>query len=158
MKRKKTSELKGQSEPETTKGKRGPLLILPVGPSVGYELEVAPEVLPPAKLESQRPGRQTMMTCEYHPDIEFRTGGFCEKCYADKSMERMAKLDEALDTQVLDQIDILLKRVLDSKDDSLIERFLGRILNRFQRPTEHRISGQLKALHLVAGVDFGKRQ
>ncbi|MCB7130223.1 MAG: hypothetical protein J3T61_11870 [Candidatus Brocadiales bacterium] len=128
----------------------------PVIPTAVEIVEAA--VLPPAKIESQRPGGQLVVNCEIHPDVEFRPGSFCEKCYSDKTLQRMMKLDEALDNKVLDQIDVLVQKILDADDKVLLERFLGRIMARFSRPSEHHVSGQLKALHLVAGVDFGKKQ
>jgi hypothetical protein len=73
-------------------------------------------------------------------------------------MKLMLTLDQALERQVIEQADDLIKKILSADNAAVTERLLGRVLARFARPSEHRVSGTLKALHLVAGVDFGSNR
>ena len=143
MKRSKTSESKKQSKPE-----RGTALVLIPAP----EVEV-PAPIPPTS--SALEPYQSNLACPDHPEIKFRRGGFCEKCYAEKAVERMANIDDVLERKILDSLDVLIQKIIDKDDEVLLERFIGRILQRFSRPQEHKVQSQLTALHLVAGVDFG---
>ena len=143
MKRSKTSESKKQSKPE-----RSTALVLVPAP----EAEVpAPIADPPPTLQPY----QSNLTCPDHPEIKFRRGGFCERCYSEKAVERMAEIDNVLERKVLSSLDDLVEKVVSSNDPVLLERFIGRILSRFSRPQEHKVQSQLTALHLIAGVDFG---
>ncbi|KKK73106.1 hypothetical protein LCGC14_2897140, partial [marine sediment metagenome] len=114
-------------------------------------LSPAPQGEVPAPLQPY----QSNTTCPEHPEIKFRRGGFCEKCYSEKAVERMANIDDVLERKVLDSLDTLIDKIILKDDAVLLERFIGRILSRFSRPQEHKVQSQLTALHLVAGVDFG---
>ncbi|MFQ5752423.1 MAG: hypothetical protein ACE5HI_10535 [bacterium] len=103
---------------------------------------------------------QTAMTvyqpCSIHPDITFRVGGFCEKCYGEETKDRIMRLDAKLDEKVLSQLEVMLERILASDDDAVIERFMNRIMKRFSRPETKRIEARMQAVHLHGPVDFGK--
>lgn len=96
--------------------------------------------------------------CSEHPEVSFRAGGFCEKCYGEQTVARTKQLDDALHEEVITQVQTIIQRVLASEDMSVVERFLGRVLARFDRPKEAYVHGTLKAVHLHAPVDFGKEK
>jgi hypothetical protein len=100
---------------------------------------------------------EVMQTCPIHASVTFRHGGFCEKCYADTSMERVKTIDDALADTVVAKFSTLVQQVLNSDNVELIERFLGRVMARFDKPKQSQVSATLKAVHLHAPVDFGRR-
>lgn len=112
------------------------------------------KALPPAPTEVSG---QVMQTCPSHATVTFRHGGFCEKCYSDDTAQRMMALDQKIDDLVLAQMDQIVGRILEKTTDiAVVERFLGRVMSRFSRASETKVTGTMKALHLVAPVDFGK--
>lgn len=98
-----------------------------------------------------------MQTCPVHPSVTFRHGGFCEKCYADTAMDRVKKLDDTLAETVVEKFAGLVQQVLASENIDVIERFLGRVMARFDKPKQSQVSATLKAVHLHAPVDFGRK-
>ena len=111
----------------------------------------------PAVPEPRLPVR-AYVSCDTHTDVQFRVGGFCEKCYAEDSQDRLHRLDAKLDALVLQDVETLLSRIVDEKTPiEVVERFFARVMSRFSRPQKTEISGQVKALHLHAPVDFAKR-
>ena len=119
-----------------------------------YAPEVTGEVLEP-----ETGLMPVYMACPVHPTYSFRHGGFCEKCYGDESSQRLMALDKTLDGKILTQMDAILDRVLAADTPvEVIERFLGRILARFARPTESRVTGTVRGLFLTAPVDFGRQR
>ncbi len=103
-------------------------------------------------------GMQVYTPCEYHVGTTYRIGGFCDKCYAEETKDRIMKLDAKLDEAVLSKLDDLIEKVIQSDDLNLIERFIGRMLKRFSRPETKRIEAKMQAVHLHGPVDFGKPQ
>lgn len=100
---------------------------------------------------------EVFQTCPIHTSVTFRHGGFCEKCYADTSMERVKVIDDALADTVVSKFSDLVQQVLDSKEPELIERFLGRVMARFDKPKQSQVSATIRAVHLHAPVDFGRK-
>lgn len=110
----------------------------------------------PEKPESALP--VVFQTCAEHPDISYRIGGFCERCYAEQTTARVKALDDAIDEQVVSQVGNLITRIIASDDVAVVERFLGRVMARFERPKQMEVHGTLRAVHLHAPVDFGKKE
>lgn len=128
---------------------------LPI-PHLNAELVTVPAIPDPGHITGQS---RVYVTCPHHASVQFRHGGFCEKCYEEDSQERMQKLDVALDEVVLSEIENIMRRIV--KEDTpieVVERFLGRIFTRFSRPQKHEVGGVVKALHLHAPVDFAQRR
>lgn len=114
-------------------------------------------ILPPAIRDpSQLP--LTMLTCEVHPTVTYRIGGFCERCYGDQTMFAAKKIDDMLIEQVVDDMEKHVIRLLKTQDSAVLERFLGRVMARFSRPQEHVVGGTVKHVHFAGPVDFGARK
>lgn len=94
--------------------------------------------------------------CPEHPDISYRHGGFCERCFNEQSVVRVKQLDDAINEKVITQVGDIIEKILGAEDIAVVERFLGRVLSRFERPKESHIHGTLRAVHLHAPMDFGK--
>ena len=99
---------------------------------------------------------EVFQKCPIHASVTYRVGGFCEKCYADASMGRVKAVDDALAETVVAKFSDLVEQVLNSNEPELIERFLGRVMARFDKPKQSQVSATLKAVHLHAPVDFGR--
>jgi hypothetical protein len=71
----------------------------------------------------------------------------------------MMALDAKIDEQVLVKAEEVIQRILHKDTDiAVVERFFGRLMARFGRASETKISGSVRALHLVAPVDFGRKR
>lgn len=94
--------------------------------------------------------------CPVHPKEQYRVGGFCVLCYGDDTKDRIVELDQKLDDLVLKNIDAILAEIVLSDDTKMKERFLGRILKRFERPSQQNIRVQKTNYELKGPVDFGR--
>lgn len=105
--------------------------------------------------ETDRTTPAVFQKCGAHPTVSYRIGGFCEKCYSEDSMMRMKQIDDALAEEVISKMQTHVQQLLESNDDAVIERFIGRVMKRFERPARSEVAHTLKAVHLHAPVDFG---
>lgn len=99
-----------------------------------------------------------MQTCDVHPTVTYRIGGFCERCYGDQTMVAAKKIDDMLIEKVVNDLATQVDKVLDTGDMAVLERFLGRIMARFSRPQEHVVGGIVKHVHFSGPIDFGARR
>jgi len=118
-------------------------------------VEMLPAVPEPTSVSFNSNTGVVYQRCDAHPNVTYRMGGFCEQCYSEDSLQRVKSVDDALAEKVIAQMDTIIQQVLDSDDDAVIERFLGRILKRFDRPQKSEVHATLQAVHLHAPVDFG---
>lgn len=125
---------------------------------------VEPEVLPPVPApESGHP--TSYVACSLHPEVVYRRGGFCERCYAEDTLARVRAIDESF-ADVAPAAALRLKEVLDlavdSRDPEMLRVILRPILSavdmvqgRFRRPQEIEVRSRTQQVVVTGSpIDF----
>lgn len=120
------------------------------------DLPTSQALEPTEILTPDRDHNKMFVACPTHREVTYRRGGFCEKCYSEGTLQAVKNVDDTLVAEVINKLDVLIRQILDTDDDAVLERFLGRILSRFDKPKTSHHTMDVRAVHLHGPVDFGK--